>query len=156
MLVLLAGGVGMGGGGAPFMGGIWQEQARGVVWQEAQRLINWQEANRSFKWQAPTMSILVKRAAEVRTYLMDLSQLPEIAGGDTVASVTMIVCVSASAGGATTDLTLSSKTTSSSPQGAQCKVAGGLDGITYLLEFTVATTAGYTLVGVGYLYVDDR
>jgi hypothetical protein len=134
----------------------WQEEDRGVAWQETERVVDWQEPERGLNWQAPAMTILVKRAAEVRQYVMDLSQLPEIAGGDTVASVTTILCTQASQGDATSDLTLSSKATSSSPQGAQCQVAGGVDGITYTLEFTVLTTAGWTLVGVGYLYVDDR
>jgi hypothetical protein len=102
------------------------------------------------------MTILVKRAAEVRTYVMDLSALPEIVAGDTVASVSSITCTGASIGGGASDLTLTSKTTSSSTQGAQCKIAGGVDGITYTMAFTVITTAGYTLVGIGYLYIDDR
>ena len=107
-------------------------------------------------WSALNMTVLVKRAAEVRLYVMDLSQLPEILGGDTVSSVTSITCVAASVPGSTTDLTLTSKAVTSGNNGAQCKIAGGHDGITYILNFTVATTAGYTLTGIGYLYVDDR
>jgi hypothetical protein len=100
---------------------------------------------------------LVKRAAEVRLYVMDLSALTEIVGGDTIASVTSIVCTEArGAGTATSDLALTSKAVASGNKGGQCKIAGGMDGGEYQLTFTLLTAAGYTLVGIGYLYVSDR
>jgi hypothetical protein len=53
------------------------------------------------------MTILTKRAAESRRYTMDLSNLPEFAAGDTIASVTYVHCTTAvGTGGSTTDLTL--------------------------------------------------
>lgn len=146
------------GGPIPEQTGTWTEPAagRGVTWTEEQRVPTWTEPNRGKTWSAPAMTILVKRASEVRLYTMDLANLPEISGGDTVSSVTSISCVGASVPGAPSDLTLTSKAVTANSKGAQCKIAGGNDGVTYILNFTVLTAAGYTLVGIGYLYVDDR
>jgi hypothetical protein len=125
----------------------WQEPARGTTWTEAARMPT---------WSYPTMTYLVKRKTEQRLYIMDLSALPEIVAGDTIASVVAITCTGATPGGATTDLTLASKAVDSASKGGQCVISGGLDGITYQLTFELLTTAGYTLTGIGYLYVDDR
>jgi hypothetical protein len=100
------------------------------------------------------MTTLVKRASEVRTYVMDMSALPELAGSDTVSSITSITCTEA-LGGSTNDLTITSKTTSSSPKGASCKIAGGVDGARYTITHVVVTAASLTLVGIGYLFIDE-
>ncbi len=101
------------------------------------------------------MAILVKRAAETRLYTMDLSALPEFAT-DSVTAVSSVVASTSTPGASPSDLTITAKTVASGSKGATCKIAGGLDGATYLIEFTVTTANGYTLCGVGYLFVDDR
>jgi hypothetical protein len=58
------------------------------------------------------------------------------------------------AGAQASDLTISSTAISGSKVNA--KIAGGVDGATYQIEFTAVTTNGYTLCGIGYLFVDDR
>lgn len=144
-------------GAAELPGGAWTEPARGNKWTEVARMPSWAELARSNKWSAPTMATLSKRAGETRLYTMDLSNLPEIVGGDTIASVTTILCTGVvGTGGSTSDLTLSSKAVTSSNKGGQCKIAGGVDGCTYQLSFALLSTAGYTLVGIGYLLVEDR
>ena len=102
------------------------------------------------------MSTIIIREEEVRTYLMDLSQLPEIVSGDTVASVTSVTVATSTPGASPSDLTLSNEAVASGSKGAQVEISGGLDGATYQISFEVLTTNGYTLVGIGYLYVDDR
>jgi len=102
------------------------------------------------------MTALVKRAAETRLYTMDLSLLSEIVGGDTVASVTSVSQFIAASGLVSTDLTITSIAVAAGNKGVQCKIAGGTDGVQYLLSFKVLTTNGYTLIGIGYLYIDDR
>ncbi len=145
------------GSSSPLVGGTWTEADRSNTWVEANRVPTWTEPDRGIEWSAPDMATLVKRAGETRLYTMSMALLPEIAGGDTIASVTSILCTSVVSGpGATSDLTLSSKAVTSNSQGGQCKIAGGTDGVTYLLTFTLLTAAGNTLVGIGYLYVDDR
>jgi hypothetical protein len=136
----------------------WQEALRGRSWQEAARSVAWQEVNRISRWSAPIMASLTKRAGETRLYTMDLSLLPEIVGGDTVSSVSSVVVATSTPGAAPADLTISAIAVSASPanKGAQCKVAGGIDGATYQLTFTVITAANYTLAGIGYIYIDDR
>jgi hypothetical protein len=133
----------------------WTETARALTWQEVARMPTFIESARPNTWGTP-MTTLVKRAGETRLYTMDLSQLPEIAGGDTVSSVGTVGVSVVGPVGASADLTISSKAVASGNKGAQFKIAGGTDGATYLISVTVTTTAGYTLVGIGYLYVDDR
>ena len=87
---------------------------------------------------------------------MDLSQLPEMTGGDTVSSVGTVAVSVVGNVGASADLTISNKAVASGNKGAQFKIASGTDGAQYLISVTVTTTAGYTLIGIGYLYIDDR
>lgn len=134
---------------------VWTEPRRPSTWTELVRTTVWAEVNRSHKWSAPAMSTLVKRAAETRLYTMDLSALPEFAT-DTVTAVSSVVASTTTPGAGPSDLTISAKAVASGSKGATCKIAGGIDGATYLIEFTVTTANGYTLCGVGYLYVDDR
>jgi hypothetical protein len=134
---------------------LWMEPARPTLWSEPNRSIVWTEINRTLKWSAPVMAILVKRAAEMRLYTMDLSALPEFAS-DTVTGVNSVVAGTTTPGASPSDLTISAKAVASGSKGATCKIAGGLDGATYLIEFTVTTANGYTICGVGYLFVDDR
>jgi hypothetical protein len=136
--------------------GVWTEPNRSRQWQEQDRESRWHAAVRNLTWSTATMAALVKRAAEVRLYKMDLSLLPEISGGDTVSSVTSVTAATTTAGAAASDLTVTSTAVASGSQGAQCKIAGGTDNATYQISFTVLTAAGYTLVGIGYLYIDDR
>jgi hypothetical protein len=150
-----------------FRGIVWQEVLRGLAWQEVNRALSWQEAARagawqetirSNRWSAPIMATLTKRAGETRLYTMDLSLLPEIVGGDTVASVNSVNVATSTPGAQPSDLTITNIAVSASPanKGAQCKVAGGIDGATYQLSFAVTTAANYLLVGIGYIYIDDR
>src|SRR5580700_5459794 len=112
---------------SPLVGGTWTESNRSATWQESNRVPTWTESARGVTWSAPNMATLVKRAGETRLYTMDMSLLPEIVAGDTVASVTSILCTSVVSGpGATADLTLSSKAVTSNSKGSQCKVAGGI------------------------------
>jgi hypothetical protein len=115
----------------------WFEPARGTTWAEAARQRN---------WTAPTMAILVKRAAENRTYWMDMSNLPEVQSGQTLSSPT----VTATPFG----LTLGSPTISGNK--VQVTISSGTDGVLYTLSFQCATSGGATLVGIGYLMVDDQ
>ncbi len=133
----------------------WAEWARAIVWQEGERMLSWQETARPIIWSNP-MTILTKRAGETRLYTMDLSQLPEITGGDTVSSVGTVAVSVVGPLGASADLTISNKAVASGNKGAQFKIAGGTDSATYLISVTVTTAAGFTLIGIGYLYVDDR
>jgi hypothetical protein len=134
---------------------LWTELARLTSWAELTRPCAWVEVNRILNWSAPVMSILVKRAAELRLYTMDLSALPEFAT-DTVTAVSSVVASTRTPGASPSDLTISAKAVASGSKGVTCKIAGGLDGATYLIEFTVTTAGGYIICGVGYLYVDDR
>ncbi len=95
------------------------------------------------------MSILVKRAAESRVYSMDFSQLPEIAGGAALAGV---ASVTASPSG----LTVGTGTIAGNT--VHATLSGGTDGVLYQVSFTVTTNANppATLVGIGYLLVDDQ
>ena len=136
-------------------GGIWPEPGRANHWTESNRMPAWSEQNRPVKWSTPTMTTLVKRASELRQYTMDMSNLPEISGGDTVSSVSSVTATLLGPPGSSA-LTLSSQAVASNNKGATVKISGGSDGATYLISFTVATAAGYTLVGIGYLYIDDR
>jgi hypothetical protein len=130
------------------------------TWYEWFRSNVFLESGRMPTWTAPTMTALIKRASEVRLYTMNLSALPELVGGDTVATISSIVCTAvtqpANLGATTSDLTFSSQSVPGGGQGAQVKISGGVDGAKYTIAFTIVTTAGYTLVGVGYLYVDDK
>jgi hypothetical protein len=134
----------------------WYETQRGIIWQEPGRMPTFTENARPVQWSAPTMSTLIKRAQENRLYTMDFSALPEIVAGDTVSSVTSVSQFNAANGAVSTDLTITSQAVASGNKGAQCKISGGVDGTTYLLSFKVATVGGYTLIGIGYLYIDDR
>jgi hypothetical protein len=136
----------------------WQEVTRNIAWQEPLRNNAWQEVFRNNRWSAPIMATLVKRAGETRLYTMDLSLLPEIVGGDTVSSVNSVTVTTSSVGAQPSDINITGVAVSASPanKGAQCKVTGGIDGATYQLSFNVLTAAGYTLVGIGYIYIDDR
>jgi hypothetical protein len=118
----------------------WVESARGVIFTES---------SRARTWTAPTMSILVKRAAESRVYSMDFSQLPEIVGGAALAGVT---AVTASPAG----LTVGTGTIAGNT--VQVTLSGGTDGVLYQISFTATTNASppATLVGIGYLLVDDQ
>jgi hypothetical protein len=95
------------------------------------------------------MSILVKRAAESRVYSMDFSQLPEISSGGTLAGVTSVTATPAG-------LTVGTGTISGTT--VLVTLSGGTDGVLYQLSFTVTTNANpaATLVGIGYLLVDDQ
>jgi len=114
----------------------------------------WTEPDRGITWSAPTMTVLVKRAGEVRTYTMDLSNLPEISGGDTVSAVSSVTAAAETPGAAA--LSISSTGVASGNKGATAIIAGGSDGATYLVSFTVTTAGGATLVGIGYLAINDR
>jgi hypothetical protein len=103
------------------------------------------------------MTILTKRAAEIRQYTLDFSLLPEIAAGDTLTGTPTWQCTTAiGTGGKTSDLAFTTPAVHPGNKAADVKIAAGLDGVTYTISATVTTTAGYTLVGIGYLYIDDR
>jgi hypothetical protein len=158
-LVLLIPGVGMGGGGSgpsPIISGTWIESGRLILWIEKARLISWQEYSRITTWESSDVSTLTKRALEIRLYEMDLSLLPEMVAGDTVASVTSVTAATTTPGASPSDLTFTNEGVASGNEGAQVEISGGIDGATYQISFEVLTTHGYTLVGIGYLYVDDR
>ena len=85
------------------------------------------------------MTVLVKRAGETRLYTMDLSQLPEMTGGDTVSSVGTVAVSDIGNVGASADLTISNKAVASGNKGAQFKIAGGTDDA-HLFAFRVTVT----------------
>jgi hypothetical protein len=116
------------------------------TWFEPARPTTWAEATRQRNWTAPTMAILVKRAAETRTYWMDFSNLPEVQSGQTLSSPS----VSATPPG----LTFGTATVSGNK--VQVTVSSGTDGVLYTLSFQCTTSGGATLVGIGYLMVDDQ
>jgi hypothetical protein len=113
---------------------------------------SWIEDPRGITWSAPVATTLVKRPAESRFYTMDLSQLPELAGGDTISSVKAVAASVPGAGA----LTVGSPSIVNSSTGVQVQVSGGTVGATYTVSFTVATAAGSTLGGVGYVNVSDQ
>jgi len=102
------------------------------------------------------MSALTKRSAETRLYTMDLSQLPEIVGGDTIAGITSVTVTTNTPGASPADLTTSALAVATGNTAVQCKISGGMDAAIYCVSFKAVTTAGYTLIGIGYLYIDDR
>jgi hypothetical protein len=135
-------------------GGTWAEPGRGLTWAEVLRNVAFMEPSRGNQWSTPTMTVLVKRAGEVRLYSMSLANLPEISSGDTVSAVASVTATALSTGAAA--LTLTNEAVTGSSQGAQCQIAGGTDGVTYQIVFTVTTAGGWTLVGIGYLLIDDQ
>lgn len=135
-------------------GGTWAESDRATLWSEEARMPTWSEPARATTWSAPTMTVLVKRANEVRVYTMSLANLPEISGGDTVSAVSSVTATAETPGASA--LTISNIAVASGSQGAKATISGGTDGATYLVEFTVTTAGGATLCGIGYLAVNDR
>ena len=121
----------------------WTEPARGNTWTEAGRTGTWTLAAAG----GEAVAILVKRAGESRTYSVDFSNLPEISGGGSISSITSVAA-------SPSDLTVGA--TSIAGSKAQAVLSGGTDGLQYTVTFTVATSAGSTLVGIGYLMVDDQ
>jgi hypothetical protein len=115
----------------------------------------WQEPARAKLWSATVASTLTKRAAESRLYTMDFSQMPEIVAGDTISSVTAVTGTVESGYNASS-LTVGTTGVAGSSKTATAVLSGGTDGAIYKVSFKVATTAGYTLIGVGYLCIDDE
>ncbi len=89
-------------------------------------------------------AVLTKYAAEARQYILDFSQMPEIVGGDTLASVTSVTA---------TPSGLTVGTGSISGATVLVELSGGTSGTLYSVEAVVATTAGWVLAGVGQLSV---
>jgi hypothetical protein len=135
-------------------GGTFAENARSATWTEEARMPTWTEETRNLTWSPPAMTILVKRSAEVRVYTMDLSNLPEIVGGDTVSAVSSVTATAETPSAAA--LTIGSTAVATGNKGAKATISGGTDGATYLIEYTVTTAGGVTLCGVGYLAINDR
>lgn len=133
---------------------VWHEETRNTTWTEEARMPTWTEEARGVAWSAPTMTILVKRASEVRVYTMDLSNLPEIVAGDTVAAVSSVTATAETPGAAA--LTIAGIAVASGNKGAKATISGGTDGAQYIVSFTVTTAGGATLVGIGYLAINDR
>ncbi len=96
---------------------------------------------------------LVKRAGEVRVYTMSFALMPEIVAGATLASVTSVVGTAENPTDATA-LTISGKAVTNSTS-AHATISAGQDGAYYRVEYTVVLSTGITLVGVGYMAVDD-
>jgi hypothetical protein len=132
-------GAGGGGGGGSGSSG----------WVENGRSTSWTEPGRASSWTAPSVTILVKRAAESRLYSMDFANLPEIAGGGALAAVTSVTATPAG-------LTVGTGTIAGTK--VQVTISGGTDGVLYQVAFTATTNANpaATLVGIGYLLVDDQ
>jgi hypothetical protein len=121
----------------------------GNSWVENGRSTSWTENGRASSWTAPSVTILVKRAAESRLYSMDFANLPEIVAGGALAAVTS---VTASPAGLTVGTGAIAGTK------VQVTISGGTDGVLYQVVFTATTNANpaATLVGIGYLLVDDQ
>jgi hypothetical protein len=120
----------------------WTEPNRGNTWTEETRSATWTPAS-----SGGALAILVKRASESRTYSMDFSNLPEISGGGSISSITSVVA-------SPNDLTVGA--TSISGNKAQAVLSAGTDGTQYTVTFTIVTSGGSTLLGIGYLLVDDQ
>lgn len=153
LLTLLAPGVGMGGGGAATAA-----DDPGFTWRELDRPTTWIEIDR------PTTTIvgrgmqIRKRPGETRLHCISFAELAEIAGGDTIASVTSITAIPYQTSRSdSTPLTFGSSTIGNAvdEDGAVVAVSGavrfdiaaGTEDMRYLVEVTVVTTAGKTLVG---------
>jgi hypothetical protein len=93
-----------------------------------------------------SVSTLTKRAQEQRLYVADFENFPEIAAGDTVASITSIAAAPAG-------LTLGTQAFTAST--ATVVISGGTAFVDYLVTFVVRTTAGSTLELVGRLSVEN-
>jgi hypothetical protein len=134
---------------APLLGGGGGSGGKVNGWVENGRSASWTENGRASKWAAPSVTILVKRAAESRLYSMDFANLPEIAGGGALAAVTSVMASPAG-------LTVGTGTISGTK--VQVTISGGTDGVLYQVLFTATTNANpaATLVGIGYLLVDDQ
>lgn len=88
-------------------------------------------------------TLLVKKVAESRVFSFDFSDYPEIVGGATITSATVV----ASPTGPTIGSPLPTVGI------VQVRISGGLDGTTYEMTCTAVTNAGDTLVGCGQLQV---
>lgn len=86
-----------------------------------------------------------KTIGEIRKYDMDFAD--DLSTGDSLTGTPTVVEES------TSDLTIDQETISGTV--AQCRVAGGVDGVEYLLRYTVTTTNGDTLETLGRLVVED-
>jgi hypothetical protein len=113
----------------------------------------WTEPARALTWTAPTMTVFTKRAGEVRSYALSFANLPEITGGQQLTGITSVTANIVTNLAGAGNLTVGASTLSGSS--VQVLLSGGTDGVTYQIVFTVTTNAGVTLVGIGYLLVED-
>jgi hypothetical protein len=119
------------------------------------RQLEWFSWNRSLTWEPGMATYLTKRTAETRLYVMDFSELPELASGS-LASVTSVVSTPLTVGAA--NLTIGTFAVGSNGKTATVWISGGDNGASYKIAFTV-TVAGSgptVLEEFGYLLVEDE
>jgi len=132
---------------------IWTEDPRGLIWVEDSRGLIWTEDARGLVWSGDCMLTLTKRQAESAPYAYDFATDEVVASGDPVATITDVAIEAVDPSDATLPIL-------GIPQLADTQVTvvldQGQDDAIYKLSFTVMTLAGYTRVGLGQLYIQDR
>ncbi len=134
---------------------VWTEPTRGILWIEDTRAILWIESTRSLVWNNPEPAMpatLIERLGESGPYAYDFANDAVIASGDTIASVTSVIAVAQSPIGASLPAI-----GGSSISGTKVIVAitGTQDGTSYLIRFSIVTTAGWHRVGLGVLAINE-
>ncbi len=137
----------------PRIGGTWIEPARGIVWSEQARPIVWVEPSRGITWSATTMTTLFMRPGELAFYTMDLSALPELVAGDTIASINSITLTPLTVGASA--LTLTNQAITANLKGVRVEIGGAVTEANYRVRVSVTTTAGLIKGGRGILVVND-
>jgi len=93
------------------------------------------------------MDTLIKQPGESILYDMDMKYLGRLSAGDTLSAVTSVVVVPG-------DMTISNVAHDAAST-VQFRASGGVDGTTYKVTATAATTGGDTLQGDGQISVMD-
>lgn len=96
------------------------------------------------------MTTLTKHPGENTLFDMDFSARSEIAGGQTITAVNSVTAERVQGEGS---ITIGA--TAYSPSIAQVRISGGSDGDLYSMTYTVTTSGGNILVGIGRLQVVD-
>jgi len=95
---------------------------------------------------------LTKRPNEVRTYVFDFSEMPEIKAGDTLTGTPTITQSSTPSNA--TALTIASIKISADGKKVTAVISSGSSGGSYVLTCQCGTTQGSTLVGGGDMLVN--
>jgi len=99
---------------------------------------------------------LIKRAGEVRTYIFDFEQFPEIILLDTLTGVPVVTATNQSQSGLGTPPTIGTPSIAAGAKKVNCVLSGGSDNALWLMECQCATVGGSTLVCTGLLQITEN